>query len=133
RTWVFNPGTAEFYQVNSLYHVQASVDKFYEKLQFAYNRLHSLPLSIPKSIPSYLRNSGMFWFKGVSNVDSRLFRNDYINAFSQCNKNGNASFSSAGPELCFGYHSSFPGFYFVQDPTVIYHEVGHALVSIMMN
>jgi hypothetical protein len=133
KTWMYEPGTSEFYQTNSLYHIQKGVNTFYDKLQFAYDRIHSLSFSMPKSIPSYLKDSKMYWFKGVSNTDSKLFKNDYLNAFAQCNEDKNAYFSPAGPELCFGYHSSFPGFYFVQDPTVIYHELGHGLVSLMMN
>jgi hypothetical protein len=133
RTWIFAPGSPEFYQVNTLYHLDLGTKAFFKKLAFAYDRVNSLTQSVPRSIPPYLRESGMFWFKGVSNIDSKLFRNGYLNVFSQCQKDGNASFSPAGPELCFGSFSQFPGLNFAQDPSVIYHELGHAFVSIMMN
>lgn len=134
RTYIFEAGTSEFYQTNALYHIQKGTDTFLSKLSFAYNKLHSLPLTIPKSIPSYLKNSKMFWFKGVSNTDSKQFKYDYLASYSQCTSNTrNASFSPAGPELCFGDFPEFANLYFIQDPSVIYHELAHALVSIMMN
>ncbi len=133
RTWIFDVASPEFYQVNTLYHINQSLENFFTKLSFAYNRVHSLGQSVPRSIPPYLNETQMFWFKGVTNLDSKLFRNGYINTFSQCEIENNSSFSPAGPELCFGFSPEFKNFYFVQDPSVIYHELGHAFVSVMMN
>ena len=134
RTYIFDPESSEFYQTNTLYHLKTATDTFFRKLTFAYNTVHALPLGIPKSIPSYLKDSNLFWFKGVSSTDSKLFKYDYLTSFAQCSSIGlNASFSPAGPELCFGFSPEIPGFYFVQDPGIIYHELGHALVSVMMN
>jgi hypothetical protein len=132
RTWIFAPGTPEFYQVNTLFHVQKVADTFFNKLKFAYERVQS-SLAAPKTIPYYLKDTGHFWFKGVSNTDSREFKNSYLNSFALCNKNENSSFEPTGPSLCFGHDDRFPGFYWAQDPTIIYHEFGHAMVSVMMN
>ncbi len=132
-TWMYPTGSKEFYQVNALYHVQKGVDTFFEKMAYAYKKIHSLPLAVPKSVPSYLRSSNMFWFTGVSSLDSQIFRNSFLSSYSQCEAANNASFDPAGPSLCFGYHPSYPNFFFVQDPSIIYHEFGHAMVSIMMN
>ncbi|HXH31071.1 MAG TPA: hypothetical protein VNJ01_09685 [Bacteriovoracaceae bacterium] len=133
RTYIFEDGSSEFYQANTLYHLQKIKDTFLEKLSFAYQEVQTRVTSDSKSIPYYLRDTNLFWFKGVANADSKLHRNDYLTSYSQCDFAGNASFSPAGPELCFGTFAEFPKFLFVQDPTIIYHEVGHALVSIMMN
>ena len=133
RTWIFETGSPEFYQVNTLYHVNQSLQKYFEKLAFAYDRVNSLGQTVPRSIPPYLNDSQMFWFKGLTNIDSKTFRNGFINTYSQCEMENNSSFSPVGPELCFGYSSDFSNFYFVQDPTIIYHELGHAMVSILMN
>ena len=133
RTYIFPVGSSEFYQVNALYHVQKMVNTFHEKLSLSYNLVQAQNISIPKSIPGYLKDTQMQWFKKVDNIDSKLFKFDYVNVFAQCDLNRNAFFSPAGPELCFGYFDTFPDFYFIQDPSVIYHETGHALVSIMMN
>ncbi|WP_408095412.1 hypothetical protein ACJVC5_10250 [Peredibacter sp. HCB2-198] len=133
RTYIFSPGSPEFYQVNALYHINLGTKTFFDKLSFAYNTIHSLSAGIPKSIPQYLKDSDMFWFKAVSNTDSKQFKNDFLTSYSQCELDDNASFSPAGPTLCFGGSSVRSNFYFVQDPSVIYHELAHALVSIMMN
>lgn len=134
RTFIFSPGTPEFYQTNTLYHLSLGTNTFLSKLSYAYKEIHALPLSIPKSIPSYLRNSKLFWFKAMSSIDTKLFKYDYLTAFANCTaEDGAAYYSPAGPELCFGFQSEIPGFQFAQDPSVIYHELGHALVSVMLN
>lgn len=134
RTFIFAPGSPEFYQTNTLYHLSLGTKTFMDKLSYAYNLIHALPLSIPKSVPSYLTNSKLFWFKAMSSIDAKLFKYDYLTAFANCTvDDGAAYFSPAGPELCFGLQSNYPGFQYVQDPSVVYHELGHALVSVMLN
>lgn len=136
RTYIFSPNSSEFYESNTLYHLMKGTNTFFDKLSFAYNQLHFSPGNSgkPKSIPSYLQTSNHFWFKAIDlSTSAQLFKSSYLTSYALCNKDKNASFSPAGPELCFGYHSSFPGVYFAQDPSVIYHELGHALVSVMMN
>lgn len=133
RTWIFETGSAEFYQVNTLYHINQALESFFDKLSFTYNRVHSLGPSIPRSTPPYLHQTEMFWFRGVTNMDSKYFRNGYINTYSQCDLENNASFSPVGPELCFGFSSEYDKLFMAQDPTVIYHELGHAFVSLLMN
>lgn len=132
-TWIFPVNSDEFYQTNTHYHLQLGIDKFFNQLQFAYNRIHALGSSIPKALPPYLGTSRMFWFNGVTNSDSQTFRNNFLTSYSKCNFADNAYFSPAGPELCFGYHSRYPNVLFAQDPSIIYHELAHAFVSVMMN
>lgn len=132
-TWIFPFASKEFYQVNSLYHVQSGVNKFFEKLQFALNTVTSLHRSVPRTLPQYLTTSKLFWFKSQVSSSGLSFVNDHLSVYSQCNVELNAQFLPAGPDLCFGKWSSQPNFLVVQDPSIIYHELGHALVSIMMN
>lgn len=134
RTYIFAPDSEEFYQVNSLYHISKATNLFLKKLGFAYNEAQKIGMyNLPKSIPEYLKDSKLFWYKAISNTDSKLFKFDHLTSYSQCELDGNASFSPAGPTLCFGGVKEYPGFYFIQDPSVIYHELGHAFISIMMN
>ena len=133
RTFIFAPNSPEFYETNALYHITKGTDTFLKKLSFAYEKIHSMPSYIPKSLPSYLVNSKLFWFKAMASSDSQLFRSDFLTSYAQCELDRNASFNPAGPTLCFGGFSDYPGFYFVQDPDIIYHELAHALVSVMMN
>lgn len=133
-TYIFPTDSSEFYQVNSLYHVNLATKTFHEKLNFAYQQAMELnTFNEPKSIPSYLMNSKLFWFKAMSSVDKKIFNFDYLTTYSQCDLEGNAAFTPAGPTLCFGGLKEYPGFYFIQDPSVIYHELGHAYIALMMN
>jgi hypothetical protein len=132
RTYIFTAGTPEFYQVNALYHAQKGVDKFFEKLAFAYDTVYSIP-KIPRSIPSYLKDTEMFWLKAVANTESKVFKKSFLTVYSQCEFQANAFFDAAGPSLCLGTLDSAPNFNIVQDPSILYHELGHALVAVMMN
>lgn len=133
RTFIFDTNSPEFYQTNTLYLISKATNTFFKKLNFAYEQIQSQPYTIPKSIPAYLMNTKLFWFKGVVNADSRYFKNDFLTSYSQCELEGNALFDSVGPSLCFGSFKDFPGMHIVQDPSVIYHELGHAYVSILLN
>lgn len=141
RTFIFPTGSEEFYQTNTLFHLQKAKSTFLNKLEFAYNHLHGINLDyrIPNSLPPYLRESKAYWFKGVSNSNAQLLRNSFLNSYASCGTRNsptegiNAYFSPAGPVLCFGVDGTKKDFRVVQDPSVIYHEFGHAMVSLMMN
>lgn len=133
-TFIFPANTPEFYQANTLYHLRSSTSKFLDKLGRAYGTVrYSVDSYTVKSIPSYLETSRLFWFQPIGNSDNKLFQNDFLTSYAQCDLNNNSMFSPVGPTLCFGYMATIPGFLFVQDPTIVYHELGHAFVSIMMN
>lgn len=129
-TFIFPANSPEFYQVNAQYHLRIGTEKFFEKLSFAWNQVQ---FEMYKSIPGQLATSKLFWFKAMSSLDRKIFNFDYLTMYSQCDLDGNAAFSVAEPSLCFGGLKDHSNFYFVQDPSVIYHELGHALISIMMN
>ncbi len=131
-TWIFPVNSSEFYQVNGHYHAQLVMNKFFESLEFAYNHLQlNVSPWVVKSMPKYLNDTKMFWFKGTSNPN--YFNNTYLSNYALCNLELNASFSPAGPEVCMGKWSAHSNFFMVQDPSIIYHEMGHAFVAIMMN
>lgn len=133
RMFVFDPGTEEFYNTNTLYHLQLAKTEYLEKLKFAYDTIHSLSVGIPKAIPSYLKDSGHFWLKGITSTNSRELRNSFLTSYSFCNLESNAAFRPADSAVCFGAFEDFQNTFVVQDPSVIYHEFMHAIVSIMMN
>ena len=132
-SWVFPINSPEFYQVNGHYLVKNGVDTFHSKLKFAFDTIYTDPtLSYKtKQIPKYLPDSGMYWFQAISN--DNYFKNSFLSTYSLCDLELNALFKPAGPELCFGKWSAVPSFFMVQDPSVVYHELGHALVAVMMN
>ncbi len=133
RMFVFPVGSEEFYNTNTLYHLQLAKNKYLDKLKYAYDKIHSLSVTIPKSIPSYLRDSGHFWFKGVTSTNARQLRNSFLTSYSFCDFDQNASFRPADTSLCFGGFEEFENTYTAQDPSIIYHELMHGLVSIMLN
>ncbi len=134
-TWIFPTNSSEFYQVNGHYHVQRGVNTFYEKLKFTYDNLYSNPSFIgsTKSTPYYLPQTNLFWFQANTPTNDNYFRNSFLSTYTLCNFELNAQFNPAGPDLCFGKWSAHSSFFFVQDPSVVYHELGHALIAIMMN
>lgn len=136
-SWNFEPGTTEFYQVNTLWHLNKSTEKFFSYLQYGYdflwNNLATAGLQKRKSIPKYLPASKLFWFQAVTPLNDNFFRNSFLSSYATCNLESNAYFSPASPDLCFGINSKVPSFLIVQDPTIISHELGHAFVAIMMN
>jgi hypothetical protein len=134
-TWIFPTNSSEFYQVNGHFHVQKGINTFFDKLKFAYDNLYSNPLFVSKtkSIPYYLPQTNMYWFQAITPPNDNYFRNSFLSNYTLCNFETNARFSPASPELCFGNWSAHPTFLMIQDPSIIYHELGHALIAIMMN
>ena len=132
RTYIYNTGSPEFYQVNALYHASKGANKFFDKLAWAFNVVRGTTL-IPKSIPYYLKDTEMFWLKAVQNAEAKQFQKSFLTIYSQCDFEANAFFDPAGPSMCLGTIDAAPNFNVVQDPSIIYHELGHALVSVMLN
>lgn len=136
RTFIFPTGSEEFYQTAAFFHLQKAKTTFLTKLQTAYDFIHGAGIDyrVPRSLPPYLKDSKAYWFKGVADTSSQVFRNSFLNSFAACSTTApEAAFSPAGPALCFGIDPNFKDFRSVQDPSVIYHEFGHAAVAIMMN
>ncbi|MBA2406040.1 MAG: hypothetical protein H0V66_14790, partial [Bdellovibrionales bacterium] len=66
-------------------------------------------------------------------ASDNYFNSSILSSYALCNMELNSRFNPAGPDLCFGKWSKHKSFFFVQDPSIIYHELGHAFVAIMMN
>ena len=120
--WAFPINTEEFWQVHTFYHMKKSINRFHSSLQFAhgYSTSHSYYNS---SLPTTLFSSYSHW----EGRDITLF------AYTHCDYENNASFSAATFSLCLGYISWFPWIYMVQDPSILYHELGHAYIRILLN
>ncbi len=131
RMFVFKTGSKEFYQTNTLYHLQQAKEKYLDHIGLAYQRVQRLDDSVPRSIPPYLDISEHFWFKAVNGA--RELNKSFLRSYSFCDLEANASFRPADTSLCFGSFKDLAGTYVVQDPSVIYHEFMHGLVSVMMN
>jgi hypothetical protein len=130
-SWKFTEGSDEFYQVNLFYHINKIKDRFLDSLSFAHKQAHfDSNRVLPPATKHNLYNTQSFWLSKNGQPSAlRAYSNLKMDA-----KDINAYFDPANNVLGFGYtEDAFDGFKFVQDPTVIYHEYGHALVKVMMN
>lgn len=123
--WPYTANSKEFLDVHTYYHVNKAATQFHSSLGFGVTKSASL-----SSNYSSLPNS-------VSNIASDISFWDTtraLNVFSNCAElTQNALFNPANYELCFGVDPAMPDFKFSQDPSIIYHEIGHAFVYNMMN
>jgi hypothetical protein len=132
--WTFNANSSEFLQVNTYYHMQKAADLFMASLQSLYNIVHiSEPRYFPGAYPinGIDVNPGAYWLTELGNDSSILPKKLLLKPV--CNIENNAAFSPATFEICFGYLKDYPTLFMAQDPSVIYHEIGHALVESFMN
>lgn len=126
--WAFPPNSKEFLQVHTFGHIKKEVDRFQSALSFIYSKANPLPNvytgggNYPTSIPSSLYTNYGYWNK-----------QNTLNAYSDCLMYNNAYFSPSTFSLCFGEDPNYAGLFWAQDPTIIYHELGHALTHIMLN
>ncbi|MBL7666123.1 MAG: hypothetical protein JNM93_13390 [Bacteriovoracaceae bacterium] len=137
--WGYDGNSPEFLQVNAYYHSRLAAERMSEIFEFAWNDsmmafaqlspFSSFPNDILPVIPL---NFNMFWF----------YRDNYetLTVYSRCNElQQNAVFrpapaaSSLGPSICLGVDDQYPKFAFAQDPSVFYHELGHAFVHLALN
>ncbi|MBL6989963.1 MAG: hypothetical protein ISR65_09305 [Bacteriovoracaceae bacterium] len=125
--WTYEPSTTEFWQVNTYYHMDRVVSKFVNNMNDLY--LMAQPtapagMNYKTAIPATLISGEKNWW---SDSDKNL------RVFSHCDAKDNAYFSPSKFALCFGYDSQYSNMWWVQDPSVIYHEVGHAIIQTMLN
>ncbi|MFN8371062.1 MAG: hypothetical protein U0T83_10625 [Bacteriovoracaceae bacterium] len=125
--WIYDPDTTEFLQVNTFYHINREIAYYLSALKAAHkNSSTNNQGTYTSAIPSTLFNDLAYWYKSDSNYT--------LNIFANCpDRPDNASFIPSQFQLCFGASPSFPGLYFSQDDSVIYHELGHVLVKTMSN
>lgn len=127
-SWNYPTHTDGFYQVNTFYHVNKIMNRYFDSLSFAHKNVHfDSNMTIPPATKSNLVDTATYWL-------SKNGANSTLNVYSKCPLDQfNAFYSPSDHSLCFGYNEESPEFLMAQDPTVIYHEVGHALVKTMMN
>ncbi len=128
-SWYFKVGSDEFYQVNNFFHVKKILDKYLDALKFSHASVHfKSSLTIPPATKSDLYLTKAYWFLPNANNDHST-----LTSFAKCQVEQNSYFSSVDRHLCMGIDSSMPWFRMSQDPSVIYHEMGHAFVHMMIN
>jgi len=125
--WGYDTSTDEFVQVHTFGHIKMMVEKFHTDLKEIETRAQptipssSLFFNYHSSIPSGLVNAKAHW--GPKTLTS----------YAVYDLPNNASFSPSEFELNFGYNKDIPTLKYAEDPTVIYHEMGHAINQILLN
>ncbi|PIK15914.1 hypothetical protein [Halobacteriovorax sp. JY17] len=121
--WAFDASTVEFDQVQMFTHMDWMISKYNLDLGTTYSSYYGPGATgLPTSIPMSLFNSGATW-------DSSPLR-----GYALCDDlPNNAFFSPSTYSICLGFDDLYTNVKFVQDPTTLYHELGHALVHNAMN
>ncbi len=122
--WAYDANSSSFLQVNAFYHVSNFIDRFLGTLEYA-STMVSYGLYDSALSGSIGANRG-FWYGDSSSLST-------LTVYSKCMPLDNAYFDPANFTLCFGESEDNPGLVYSQDPSIIYHEMGHAFVHIMFN
>lgn len=129
-SWNYEVDSDEFYQVNTFYHINKIVERFHTTMEFVHKYTHQQSsMYIPPATKHNIAATQAFWFG--KNGTAKPFK-----FYSQCEFEGleiNAYFNPAQDIVCMGWNANQPKLYMAADPSVIYHEAGHAFVKIMMN
>lgn len=127
--WTYTFGSDSFYQVSTFYHVKTMMNQVLESLSFAQNISYlNRIFTLPSSTNFFLPETQAFWL--TQNTITQT-----LNVLSKCylaDDEINAFYSPAESKICLGYNSNF-NFRFAQDPSIIYHELGHTFVDILLN
>lgn len=126
RRWAYPTASAEFLEVNTFGHTKRLVNLYQDNLRQAYqNRTFNASgpniINYRTALPQDLYTNQAHW------ASSPLV------GFADSDVEDNAFFSPATFSMAFGRDSIHPTVRFAQDPTVIYHEIGHALVNVKSN
>lgn len=138
-SWTQNPRSAEYLQVHAFFHAKNMLERFYRSMDYTQQYLttkHSS--SVFTAAPSFpfLTPANWAWLN-TSTAPQHTSQTLDIIAFCPDSPNGQptVAYSPAERRICFGSKQVFNthGFSFLQDPSVIHHEMGHVLVDIMIN
>jgi len=124
--WAFAPTSSEFTQVNAFGHVKRIVALYESALLQGHT--NSLGATYRTSLPFSLYTQTGNWFRpfGETAPVSLVINADVA-------YDDNAFFKPSNFSLNFGSLSKYPTVKMAHDPSVIYHEAGHALIHTMLN
>lgn len=131
-TWAYGSNTSEFQEVNTFYLLKKEIVFFQEAL---WNQASLLMNNT--SMPGNFSIKEAYWPYSINQTTS-IHTPLTLSAYTQGMDEKQASFFPAEFVLRFGMDSELSGthldaLYFSQDPSIIFHETGHAMVHIMMN
>jgi hypothetical protein len=120
--WGFNVGTTQFLEVQTFGNMRDITNKFMSNLEFSLNL--SIGFGYTSAIPTNLFNATnkAFWYQS-----------GLLKGYSNCGVDNNAFYDSAGQTVCLGNVTTVPPIFISSDPTITWHEMGHAFNQISMN
>lgn len=128
--WAFGYDTDEFLQVSSFYHTKLMAEYFHQQLVYYLTDPASpRPGRDLSSIPNIedLVQAKTEWNKNTATNASTL------TVYANTAVASEAYFKPSAFSVYLGHINGHEEVLFAQDPTIIYHEVAHALMHVMLN
>jgi hypothetical protein len=120
--WAFDTSTQEFLQVQAFANMRDIQVKFHENLEFSYSLAQGYGYSSAIPFELFSSDDNAYWFK-----------DGILKGYSNCGEENNAFYDPAGNTICLGHITVTPSLYVAEDPTVTWHEMGHAFAKVNMN
>jgi hypothetical protein len=120
--WAFGTSGDGFLQVQAFGNTRDIVDKWHTQLKWSYD--YALAYGHESSIPTTL-------FSGVNRA--YWYKSGLLKTYANCGLENNAYYDPGSQSICLGHIAVNPSLYFATDPTVTWHEMGHAFNQISMN
>lgn len=120
--WAYPTDDPRFLEVNLFAHLQKGIERYFELNQIL--KEQQLPGSPPlHNLSATHFTNAAFWEK----------KQRPLLGYADCNQLDNSFFAPATFTICMGRDSVFDRFRWAHDPTVIYHELSHAINKIIIN
>lgn len=120
--WAFSTSSSEFLQVHSYGHLSKQIEKFHDALDSAYQQANPVLPCYKTAIPAGMYYEHAYWDP-----------NRPLILYSNTGESNSAYFSPSNFTISIGQSGTYSNVKWSQDPTIIYHETGHALTQIMLN
>jgi hypothetical protein len=132
--WGFSANSDDFLHVNSYALTRENIDNFYNIILSAHYTHHfgQLGKVHPSSIPIDLLGNFNLWRTQIF-IEGEPAIPSTLKIKAVCDAPDSASYDPALFEICLGYDSVETKLKFAQDPSILYHELGHLFIDIMLN
>lgn len=125
--FTFFPSDERFYEVNTYVLADRTFNLYKNIISKVASTFHRTSFTHPSAFP--------FVLNPVMDYESsaEVFEPKTLKVTPVCDFKNNGFFDPVQFEVCLGYLSDYPGVLFAQDPSVVYHELGHYFVDTFIN
>lgn len=126
KKWAYDANGTEFVQVNAFGHKKKMLDQWFSDQNSYVSSFSLLPNTSLKKDTAFTEqyfSNYAWWFSSTSSLVT----------WATCDFTDNAFYSPAETALCFGRDQFDTKLWFAQDPSIMYHELGHAVTQLMLN